>query len=89
MVQTDTAITKAKISVNDNSGAVGVEVLAVEVVKATVGVLVCVGEELTGLEEGSGTGDEFGEGKFINAVKASFGFPLLSKRPKLESGLSV
>ena len=61
MVQNNIAITKARTSPNDNSGAV----------------------------EGTGVGDEFGEAKFANTLKASFGFPLLSKRPKLESGLSV
>ena len=41
------------------------------------------------LEEGTSVGDEFGEGKFANVLNESFGFPPLSKRPKLESGLSV
>ena len=89
MVQSDTAITKARISPNDNSGAVGVDVSVVGVVKGTVGLLVSVGEEVTELDEGTGDGDEFEEGKFANVLNESFGFPLLSKRPKLESGLSV
>ena len=44
IVQSNTAITKARTSPNDNSGAVGVEVSVVEVLKATVGVAVSVGE---------------------------------------------
>ena len=88
MVQSDIAITKAS-SPNDNSGTVGVDVLVVEVVKATVGVAVSVGKEMAELDEGIGVGDEFGEAKFANALNESFGFPLLSKRPKLESGLTV
>jgi hypothetical protein len=88
VVQSDIAINEARTSPNDNSGTVGVGVSAVDVVWAAVGVGVGVGEDVAELDEGTGVGawDEFGEeAKFANVLKASFGFPLLLKRPKLES----
>ena len=49
---------------------------------------------MAGLAEVPGGRDEFGEAEFdevtfANAVNESFGFPLLLKRPKLESALTV
>ena len=78
MVQSDVPITKARTNPNDNSGTAGVD--------GSVGV--------AGLDEGAGVGVEFGEAEFeeatfINALNASFGFPLFLKRPKLESALTV
>ena len=86
VVQSDNTITKARTATNDNSGIVGSDVSAADVVKDTVGVMVRKGEKL---EENIGVGDEFWEAKFANVLNASFGFPLLSKRPKLESSLFV
>jgi len=93
VVQSDVAITKAKTSPNDNSGTAGVDG-SVGVVAGAVGVVVIVGEEVAGLDEGAVVGDEFGEAEFeeatfVNALNESFGFPLLLKRPKLESALTV
>ena len=76
MVQSDNPITEARTSPNDNSGTVGVNVSIVDGVKATVGVVVSVGEEMTELDEGTGVGDEVGEAKFANTLNESFGFPL-------------
>jgi hypothetical protein len=89
VVQSDIAITKARTSPNDNSGAVGVDVSVGDGVEETVGLWVIVGEEVAELDEDTCAEDELGEGKFANALNESFGFPPLSKRPKLESGLSV
>ncbi len=85
------AIIKATISPNDNSGAAGDDASVEDVGKPAVGIAVtaCVGDEVAELDEGEGVGDELLEAKFANVFNASFGFPLLSKRPKLESGLSV
>ena len=83
-MQRDITITKAITMSNVSSGIVGVGGLGVDGVKVTVGVAVRVGEEL---DELTGVGDEFWEAKVANVLNASFGFPLLSKRPKLESGL--
>ena len=91
VVQSVIAITKARTNQNDNSGAVDDGVSVGEGVKATVGVVVVVsvGEGIAEVDEGTEVGDEFGEAKFVNALNESFGFPLLSKKPKLESGLTV
>ena len=93
-MQSDIAITKARTSPNDNSGTAGVDGSAGVMLGAAVGVVVSVGEEVAGLDEAAGVGDEFGEAEFdeatfANAVNASFWFPLLLKRPKLESALTV
>jgi hypothetical protein len=89
MVQSDITITKARTSPNDNSGTVGVGEAVVDVVNASVGAADSVGDEMAELDVGKRVGGEFGEAKFTNALSESFGFPLLSKRPKLELGLSV
>jgi len=73
---------------DENSEVVGV------VVGAAVGGLVSVGEEVAGMDEGGGVGDEIGdaefeESTFANTLNESFEFPLLLKRPKLEFALTV
>jgi len=93
-VQSDVAITKARTSPNDNSGTAGVDESAGIGLGAAVGVVAIVGEEVAGLDDGVEVGDEFGEAEFeevtfTNALNASFWFPLLLKRPKLESGLTA
>ncbi len=88
-MQSDNAITKARAITKVSSGAVGVGVSAVDVAKITVGAGASVGEEVAEFGEGTKVGDKFGEVKFTNALNESFGFPLLLKRPKLESDLTV
>lgn len=76
---------------------IGVGASVGDVVEAAVGLVVVVivgelvrgGEEKAVVAEGTKLGDKFGEAKFSYALNESFGFLLLSKRPKLESGLSV
>ena len=63
-MQSDIAIIKARTKPNDNSGIVGVDASAVDVVVATVGVVVSAGKEVAELREGIGVGDEFGEAEF-------------------------
>ena len=93
-----------KITIHDNSETAGVGVgfevgerdcEGVGVVfGAAVGVGVSIGEVVAGSVEGRGVGDEFTvtefeEVTFTNALYASFGFPLLSRSPKLESALTA
>jgi hypothetical protein len=94
VIQNDITITKARTSPNDSSGTAGVDGSVRVVLGAAVGVEAIVGEEVARLDEGAGVGDEFGdaefdEATFTNALNASFWFPLLLKRPKLESALTV
>lgn len=93
-VQSDAAITKTRTSPNDNSGTAGVDRSIGVLAGAADGAVDSVGEEVAGLDEGKGVWDEFGEAEFdeatfANALNASFWFPLLLKRPKLESALTV
>jgi hypothetical protein len=94
VIQNDIAIAKARTGPNDNSGTAGVDGSVGVVLGAAVGVEASVGEEVTELDEGAGVGDEFGDAEFdeaifTNALNASFWFPLLLKRPKLESALTI